>query len=1214
MSRVSVVVFIAILRGRAGGQASGLQLDYVPGQRNAAGPSRTIGRTAGFACGGRFVMLGSFTDDGAPTWPSRVAIFIRCFMLELFYSNRYETLAAALLGDLERIGSDLWRPQPIIVPNVAVRRRLELDYADRFGLCANVEFCYLAQWLWAQIARVDAIDVPRESPFAPERLVWRLYRLLAQRDTVRDGDGQAPLTRLDAYLAAADPAMTFDLARRIAAIFDHYLTYRPHWLVQWLAGESIFALRRPAGGAQRLAGATPIQRADEAWQAQLWRDVLNELAGGRDAGADALERMSPPAYRFLSIASQLDLDDVARADWPAQVSVFALPTMPPLHVQLLRELSRWIDVRIYALNPCREYWFDIVTQRRADALDAAGQLDYQTVGHPLLAEWGRQTQAQLALLYEHTEGAVAGESSEFVEAPPACSWLAVVQNAILSLEHPVSLSSPPARDGIEVHVCHSLTRQFEVLHDRLLAEFDADPSLTPADVLIAVPDLIAAAPVVDAVFGAVPPSDPRRIPYRVTGLPPSQANPLARTLLDWLALAERDVNASALVEWLRVDAIAARYDIDPVALDTVQGWLADAGARRSFAPREQRDVDAPCARHTFADALTRLFLGYAMPDDALPVGDWLPVAASTGADAMLLGRLAQFVDELDAFALACATPHTVAQWRNVLLVALEQFFDARGPDADSLSGLRDALDALFVQIEAGAPHTPLPAAVLRTALLSVLDDPARGAVPSGAVTVSPLSSLRGVPFRVICVAGIDDGVLPTLARADEFDLMASFAQSGDRQRRDDERNLFLDLMLAARDTVLLSYTGRNIRDNAELPPSALVTELLDYLASLKAGEGASLDEMALARRSFVTEHPLQPFALSYFSMQGPLLTYNADCAQVAAALADPTRRMEADGMPPFFSDALPPDMRETIGLDEWVRFWRHPQRALLRERLGIVLHRAQAPLPDTEPYEFDYAGRDALAGRLLPLLVESSAYAERAHEIARAIPELPGGATGRAIHEREVVALRKLAEHIRGQAGTGLEPAEFSIRVAPRWPEQLGSVSALLDRVPAWRETVLLPTVLTGVLDGVTRDKLVLYRYARPSARDYLDAWLRHLCWCAASPQASRQTLWIGDDERFVLTTPRDPHAYLGELLALYRAGLRAPLRFFPKSAWLLVSQSESAARTAWSNERTGGELDDPAIQLALRGTPMTLDDTFVAIARTVFEPLLAHLQLAEDA
>lgn len=148
------------------------------------------------------------------------------------------------------------------MPSAALRRRLELDLAKRHGVCANVRFSYLAQWLWAQIGEV--LTVPAHSPFAPDRLVWRCYRLLSDH-------GAAPWRaspRLAAYLAAADAPMRHELAHRIATVFDHYLTYRPEWLAQWQDGESIFALE----GAPRHGG--EAARDDEAWQAALWRALL----------------------------------------------------------------------------------------------------------------------------------------------------------------------------------------------------------------------------------------------------------------------------------------------------------------------------------------------------------------------------------------------------------------------------------------------------------------------------------------------------------------------------------------------------------------------------------------------------------------------------------------------------------------------------------------------------------------------------------------------------------------------------------------------------------------------------------------------------------------------------------------------------------------------------------------------------------------------------
>ncbi|MFX1734095.1 exodeoxyribonuclease V subunit gamma [Paraburkholderia sp. A1RI_3L] len=1142
-------------------------------------------------------------------------------MLQLFYSNRYETLASALLEDLRHAPEDPWSAQPVIVPNAAVRRQLELDIARRYGVCANIAFGYLASWLWAQIGRV--IPVPEHSPFAPDRLVWRCYRLLDPASGAEVSPWLAS-PRLGTYLRAADETMRYELARRIAMVFDHYLTYRPEWLLQWQAGHSILAagasdgdkVPLASGPRLQLPGASDAQHEDERWQAALWRALLQEVAGEGRPLAEA----TPPAYRFLDVVRTLDLDAVARARWPEAVSVFALPTMPPLHVALLRELSRWMDVRLYMLNPCREFWFDIVTEARLEALDAAGERDYHEVGHPLLAEWGRQTQAQLHMVHELTESAASGEASAYEENPQS-TWLACIQNAMLNLEPETQGGAAPAERGIEVHVCHSLSRQLEVLHDRLLGWFDEIEDLQPSDVLVAVPDLGAAGPLIDAVFGTAAPGDTRRIPYRITGLPPSQANPVARVLLDWLALPERSVGAPELIEWLRVDAIAARYGIDAAALEAAQTWLAAAGARRGLVPGEPAGEDVPVARHTFSDALTRLFLGYALPEGGEPVDAWLPVQGADGSEAELLGRLARFVDDIDAFARRCAEGNTPSGWSTLLLATLAQCFDTGVAFAPMLAGARDAIDAMVramadgmgngvdgVDGADGADIAVIPAAVVRTAFAEALDDPARGGVPWGSVTFSSLTSLRGLPYRVVCLLGMDDGVLPSLARADEFDLMASFSKPGDRQRRDDERNLFLDLLLAARDRLLIAYTGRSIRDNAPLPPAALVDELLDHLATVSAGQGAGPDEVEAARRAFIVDHPLQPFSADYFAARPALFTYDPDRAELAELLA--SRHVEA--RVPFFSQPLPANTAPLVAFDDFQRFWRHPARALLRDRLGIVLADAQAELLDTEPFELDYAGSDALAARLMPMLLDAQARTdalERARRVAVASPELPGGATGAVWRERELNALRLLAERVQSEMAGGVERLPFALTIDPRWPDT-ADVSLFGTHERVLREAAqATPLELHGSLNLLTGNGQVIFRYARPSARDYLAAWLAHLVYCAAQPGGPRRTVWHGNGETFEFAPVDAPLDKLAPLAALYRAGQMLPLRFFPRSAWKKFTESESAAQGAWINDRTGGESDDPAWRIALRGTPLTLDEPFGTLSSLVFEPLVAHLR-----
>ena len=83
----------------------------------------------------------------------------------------------------------------------------------------------------------------------------------------------------------------------------------------------------------------------------------------------------------------------------------------------------------------------------------------------------------------------------------------------------------------------------------------------------------------------------------------------------------------------------------------------------------------------------------------------------------------------------------------------------------------------------------------------------------------------------------------------------------------------------------------------------------------------------------------------------------------------------------------------------------------------------------------------------------------------------------------------------------------------------------------------------------------------------------------------------------------------LAPLAALFKAGRMLPLRFFPKSAWTKVSESDSAALGVWINDRVRGESDDPALRIALRGTPLTLDEPFGSLAAIVFKPLIQHVR-----
>ena len=223
-------------------------------------------------------------------------------MLHLHFSNRFDTLTQALLGQLGGARGDVFAADQLIVPSAAVRRSLTLAIADHGGICANVQFDFLARWLWQQVGRVVP-SVEAESPFVPAMLAWRIYSALGDAALV---DAQA---RLAGYLSRADDVMRFELAQRLAGLIDQYITYRPDWLDDWLNSRSALPATTAASAL-----------ADERWQAALWRRI------SADSGVSGQH----PATLFIDTLKRPGA--AAQAGLSACAHVFALPTMPPQHI------------------------------------------------------------------------------------------------------------------------------------------------------------------------------------------------------------------------------------------------------------------------------------------------------------------------------------------------------------------------------------------------------------------------------------------------------------------------------------------------------------------------------------------------------------------------------------------------------------------------------------------------------------------------------------------------------------------------------------------------------------------------------------------------------------------------------------------------------------------------------------------------------------------
>lgn len=1141
-------------------------------------------------------------------------------MLHVHLSNRYEVLSARLLTALARpvrSVAALMQPQTVLVPSLAVRRALTLDIARTSGVCTQVAFGFLAPWLWQQMRGAEAAPAQGERPLAAGPLAWRIWQVFGEAGFA------AAHPRLAAQLRGDDPLMAYELAARTAELFEQYGTYRAEALSAWAAGQ-------PWPGA---AG-----HPDHAWQADLWQ---------RLALPWQLPRL-PPA---------------AAADGAHAVHVFCPPAMPPLHLQWLQALAQQRSVHLYLLNPCREHWFDIVGARRLAQLQAQGQAAGAEVGNPLLAHWAQPTKALLQAVLATEAGSLAAEEAPYLPSP-AATLLAELQNAVLELREPAAaVLAERAASGtdlsLQVHGCHSLPRQLEALQAHLLRLFAqaeaAGRPLAPGRVLVALPNLDETAPAIDAVFGAglagSEDARERSLPYLITGRAPSRSPGPARALLALLDLAGSRWRASEVWAVLQMPLVARRFGLlgqgasdDDAALQLAHELLQASGLRWGRDAEHRARLDLPAEpRQTWADALARLLLGHALPtplansadsaasatsaddaaaDAASPVfAGILPAGAAEGAAALALGSLCAFAQALSELQEASQQPLLPAAWLPLLQALPGRFLqpaagEAGAADDEALQALQAAIAALGEQWQQAELLTPLPLAVVRSALQQQLDAAAPGGLPGGAITFAAMASLRGLPYEHICVLGLDDGVWPGRSTPLEFDLMAAAPRAGDRQRRIDERNVFLDLLLAARSSLFLAYTARSQRDNAPLTPSVLLSELLDLLPPP-------------ARQRVLVEHPLQPFDARLFAPDADPRLRSPDAALAAAlrtALApgagaqapqarlptaeDEDSEEEADDpRPPFFLGPLPPAAPapgpRLLPLAQLRRFYRHPARALLQQRLGLRLLQAEEALQDDEPFLPDRSARRGLADELLPSLIRGQAGGPalaQALQRARASTAWPAGALGEATLQAEVEALVRYAGRVQAARAGAEQPVL--------------AVAATLELDGA-------PCTLQAQLEGLRPQGLVLWRYARLGGPALLDAWLQHLMLCLGLQQAQAagqpldieaRTVWVAEDGEAEFTPVAEPAEALQALLDLYARGQRQPLHFYPRTSWEQARPGSTPAkvRNTWTGRegstQAWAESRDPWNRLALRGVTDPLDLHFELQAQAVYQPLLEHL------
>jgi len=1172
-------------------------------------------------------------------------------MLDIFRSNKLEVLVeilAAQLGVPGALPADPFAPLRVVVGSKGMERWLRHQLAAKLPghICANAQFPFpqavLAEALSGLEGPAAGGPAPRD-PWHADALTWAVLEVLP--DLLGMPGGRAELQPLRDYLGDAVGGVVapraLELAAQLADVFDRLVVYRPQLAVDW-----------SMGGTRLPTGAADLSWLPLLWQA-VHHHLLQVPGGGAHTAQRwrALTSSGPVGdvpfdqpVRVFGIAA-LPPSYLRQLAWLSRGTPVELYVLCPSN-------AYWADLHGLgrgSVNQLLDHERDHLGERLGQLSSVRPHPLLQSMGRV-----GRDMQLVLEGLGDSvtdrsTVDAFLDPAPQLEDGQPAARALHTLQSDILYLRDPMAFGEAqralrtlePGDDSLQLHACYGQTRQVEVLRDALLHLFEAHPDLEPRDVLVMVPDIESYVPLIGAVFDqgrdrpaqhdGQPMLDERwrwgstgapHIPYAVTERSVRRTNPVADVMLRVLELASGQARVSAVtvLDLLAIEPFRLRFGIQHADIEAIGRWVQQSGIRWGIDPADRQDHQQPgLSQNTWRFGLERLALGVTMADQPGRLWDRpprlgaptperglgvVPVDALEGGIVHLLGRFfdacTTLFDELERL----AGQRDLQAWVSLLLGdpsqppgsiaglgTLGRLADTPPKGGWLTARVRTELEAVRQAAELGLAARELSIQAFHT-LLAGRFEVASGATHAhtGAVTFAAMAPYRSVPYRVICLLGMDEGAFPRPASRKRFDPTQRAPRAGDRDARDEDRYLLLEALLAARDHLLVFYTGRDPRSNEPCAPAVPVGELLEVV---DATFGTSDDRTA--REHITLEHPLQAFSLECFdSQRGKARAWSYDQGLLVGARASMNQDRD---VPTFFPTDDTSDTPTPAGPDKPVReltleqlawFLRNPAKTLLARGLNLYLPRDEEPLPHREPVEPNGLDRWSWLGGLVadrwarlearwdPTVIPPMSQADPIQRL-RAQGDLPLGSGGDRWVQAPGQAADMILDFAAGWFGSEDNPATPTVTpVDLSFDMPYCTVRLRGTTGPIWHGDQLC--VGSGKIHEQGK-----YR---------IEPWVRHLAWVASSGDADARTvlgfgrldgsgkpnlqtaaltLALGDDD--------DPAEYARRLLdllvRLYLQGLEQPVPLFPEASYKFAYRAFFRGTWKFGPEHLALDADD---------------------------------------
>ena len=805
-------------------------------------------------------------------------------LFELFLSH-YATLESLSIFDKVQV----------IVPNHAMSAFMKDNVARNLGICANLDFVVLPGPV---IENVYKANNPDAILFDFKEAKYIIYGYLCNNKLSSQDSKE-----LNQYIYQNDKLdiyRVYQLASQLQQIFHEYLYLRTFELLN---------LEK-----SKLPG----------WQKEILTHLFQHIDSKKT---------------FLDIYTYFTTTDMSKLKLPKSLFIFGLTSIYPSQLSIMKHLAKNVDIYWY-YQPCSyEYYGDLLSDTTRNKLEKKLlnepdlNLDdlYLTSGNPLLANLGSQSREFIELLQGNDITVYDFKPNIFT--PKMDTMLDVIQNDIRSLKYRIMLDKrihqsyyedpiAVSNHNIKINSCHNRMREVQVMFNEIVDILTNDNKLN--DILVVAPDIDLYAPYISAVFDNEILSHNQKIPYNITGNRRHSDYKILETIkliintpyilnvsyfidiLNQIEISDDDINwiKSSLLE----NTTHFGYNCDDYNKYGYQNYQT-----HSFLQFINNITLGACLNNSMFESKAPIYNfnnDKYIPYDNID-SNQLELCEKIINLVNLLSELRQvfYIDENTLRELNIKEAHDTLT--NIVNLVLEM----------NLTTQNFLGTLLEIKLK-----TPIDLQIIN----QIIDDYCRASSNKinldGRITCASLGYLRNIPYKNIYILGLNFGEFPSSNTPNQLSVLAKTWHLADRNYNIEDKQIFLDTILAAKNNLYLSYIGRSETDNSEIQPSPVLGLLI-----------STIEQSFIGIANIVTTHSLHPF---YNNSQ---INYSQLWHKVSSQINNNFEDKRWD----FTKLTKHQQMDEKVKIDSIVNTFLYTNSNLYKT-LGISTYNEEIELEDTE--------------------------------------------------------------------------------------------------------------------------------------------------------------------------------------------------------------------------------------------------------------------------